>query len=295
MAESQRRRKHRAASRISVPVRGASSLQQLLEELAFVLLARGMTPKTFSELSRSAFVQAAAARSRLRNGRVNHSRVAAQTGLTRADVKRVLDQDRSETSLVPGQTAVERVMSGWLTDRLFCRRVGEPKSLRISGTNASFNILARKYAGDVPSRAVLDELERIGAVIVDGEFLKLRPSRHLRTRHDFGFLNVVVPALIDGLRIASTTTKSGSAAAIHRLVLPVSSELDLAFVRDRCTTTARAMLDGLSHSLAAKVTRSRGKSKPRPSVAVTVLLVENHANKTQRELRKMGRGTRYGH
>ena len=73
-------------------LRDTSVLQELMRELAFILLARGMTPRDFSELSRLAFVQAAAARSKLRNGRVNHSRVAAQTGLTRADVKRLLDR-----------------------------------------------------------------------------------------------------------------------------------------------------------------------------------------------------------
>src|SRR6516162_6449138 len=77
-------------------VRAATVLQDLLTEFALVLLPRGMTPKRFAALARSAFVQAASDMSRLRNGRVNHSRVAAQTGLTRADVKRSLKYNVSE-------------------------------------------------------------------------------------------------------------------------------------------------------------------------------------------------------
>jgi len=77
-----------------------------------------MSPKWFSELARSAFVQAAADIARLRNGRVNHSRVAAQTGLTRADVKRLLKQNAFQ-SRKRGQTAVEIVMDGWLADPEF--------------------------------------------------------------------------------------------------------------------------------------------------------------------------------
>src|SRR5258707_10129732 len=152
--------RYRSKKSSPVSVRGASVLQELLTELAFVLLPRGMTPKRFSELARSAFVQAAADMSKLRNGKVNHSRVAAQTGLSRADVKRLLrsnvfDSARSD------QTPVRRVISGWRTDRKFANRVGRPKRLRISGSSMSFTGLVKKYGGDVPHRAVLDELRRI--------------------------------------------------------------------------------------------------------------------------------------
>jgi hypothetical protein len=139
----------------------------------------------------------------------------------------------------------------------------------------------------------LDELERIGAVTVDGEYVRLRASKQLRKRHDFGFLTAVVPTLIDGLRIAATT-KANAGASIHRLVLPVGTELDLAFVRHRCATTAKAMLEGLSHSLGTKVTAARGKSKAHSSFGVTVLLVENYEKKTQREPRRISKRVQHG-
>src|SRR5947209_3539605 len=82
------------------------ALLQLLQEFAATLLTRGMTPRLFGELTRWAFVRAAAERSRMRNGRVNHSRVAAQTGLSRADVKRLL---RPPNDPVENDSPVERV------------------------------------------------------------------------------------------------------------------------------------------------------------------------------------------
>src|SRR5215469_16828936 len=91
-------------------IKGAAALQELITQLAFVLLPRGMTPKRFGELARSAFVHAAADMSRLRNGRVNYSRVAAQTGLSRADVGRLLKRNAIDFSL-RGQSAVERVIN----------------------------------------------------------------------------------------------------------------------------------------------------------------------------------------
>jgi len=275
--------------------RGASSLQEFLRGLAFLLLARGITPKSFSELARFAFVQAAAARSKLRNGRVNHSRVAAQTGLTRADVKRLLDQDVARMHVASGDTAVERVIAGWRKDRHFSYTSGNPRSLRISGAGRSFTNLSRKYAGDIPYRAVLAELQRIGAIRRNGDEIRLTTSVQLRRRNDFSFLNAVTPVLIDGLRVASANTRGDPSATVHRLTLSIPTEVDSAFVRDRCTSSAKAMLDGLSNSLGSKVmTQSSGNKRKWSSFAVTILLVENRAKRIQRET-KARRRAQYGY
>jgi hypothetical protein len=261
-------------------VRGASVLQELLTELAFVLLPRGMTPKRFGELARSAFVQAAANMSKLRNGKVNHSRIAAQTGLSRANVKQLLRSNVFD-SVRPDQTPVRRVINGWRTDRKFANRDGRPKRLRISGSSVSFISLVKKYGGDVPHRAVLDELRRIGAVSGDRDSVQLQPSHHLYQRHDFVFLSPVLPALVDGIRIASSKTSSGAASSIHRLSLPVTSEVDLAIVRDRCASSAKAMLEGLGHSLGTQVTVPKRRGKSAYSFTITVLLAENQTKRTQ--------------
>jgi hypothetical protein len=237
-----------------------------------VLLARGMTPKSFSEVSRSAFVHAAAVRSRLRNGRINYSRVAAQTGITRADVRRLLSQDKHSLPAAPDGTPVERVIRGWRSDRQFSRNVGKPNPLRISGSDVSFTLLARKYAGDVPYRAVLNELERMGAVIIEGDLVHLRTRLQFGAGARFGSLAAVVPVLIDSLRIASDT-RARSSASIQRLLIPAQSEMDLAFIRERCTSTARAMLDGLGHSM-GKSYDTRQRKHPNTSFAVTILLTE---------------------
>ena len=255
-------------------------LQELLTELAFALLPRGMTPKRFSELARVAFVRAATEMSRLRNGRVNHSRVAAQTGLSRADVKRLLKSDVFDLYRM-NQAPVERVINGWRTDRLFTQRTGRPKRLRIVGSNASFVRLVRKYGGDVPHRAVLDELRRIGAISDTGDSVCLRMSPILRRRHDFAFLSPALPALVDAIRIAS---KRASSRAIHRLTLPVESELDLGIVRERCVSSTKSMLDGLADSLGTAVTVPKKRRNSAYSLTVTVLLIEDRPTRRARHL-----------
>ena len=262
-------------------VRGETVLQHLLTELAHVLLPRGMTPRVFAALARTAFVQAASDMSKLRNGRVNHSRVAAQTGLTRADVKRLLGSN-TLASTNRGQTAVERVIDGWRADREFLSCAGEPRLLPISGARRSFARLVRKYGGDIPHRAVLDELRRLGAVIDAGANVKLRKSVDLRQRHDFAFLSPVLPVLVDGLRIAAKKTASDGLQSIRRLSLPVESELELAIVRERCASSAQSLLEGLADSLRTRVTAPRRGRHPASSFTITILLAENREKRTQR-------------
>jgi len=261
---------------------GASVLQAFLTELALVLLPRGMSPKWFSELARSAFVQAAADIARLRNGRVNHSRVAAQTGLTRADVKRLLKQNAFQ-SRKRGQTAVERVMDGWLADPEFALRTGQAKKLKIAGHRGSFAHLVKKYGGDVPHRAVLDELRRIAAVTDSDGAVQLRRSLQLRQRNNFAFLSPVIPVLVDALRLASKRDCFGAASSIQTLSIPAETELDLAFVRDRCNSSALSMLDGLAHSLSAGRKMRRGSSMH--SISVTVLVADNEPTRSRRKNR----------
>jgi uncharacterized protein DUF6502 len=276
MTQSRHTRKRMKQS--SSQARGVEALRQLLTGLACVLLPRGMTPKRFSDLARYAFVQAAADISKLRNGRVNHSRVAAQTGLTRADVKRLLKESIHDTT-AHNEAPLEKVIYGWRTDREFFTREGHPKRLRISGSRDSFARLVRKHGGDVPHRAVLEELRRIRAVTESGGMVQLRPSGSLRERQNFAFLLPVVPTLIDGLTVASTRPGS-NVSSIRRIALPADTEADLAILRDRCAASTQSMLDGLALSLGTQVTVPQRRNRsPGHWLTISVLLAEDRAKR----------------
>jgi len=249
-------------------------------------------------MARRAFVRAAAARCRLRNGRVNHSRVAAQTGLTRSDVKRLLSPSSGGPIKPSRPSAVDRVADGWRTDSRFTTRKGQPRRLRIAGANADFHLLARKYAGDIPPRAVLAELQIVDAVSVRGKTVQLTAGPLKRRNRELGFLTSILPAFVDGLRVASHSADPSSKESILRLVLPVSSELDLAFARERCASTARSMLEGLSHSIGGQGTAYRGPRSKGSSFSVTVLLAEHRARnlaRTAESTRRRGRGNGQSH
>jgi hypothetical protein len=160
-------------------------LQKHLLELASALLASGMTAKTFVELANRAFVEVAAETSKFLNGSVNHSRVAARTGLSRARVRRVMNADR-HSRVYCDQGPMERVILGWRSDRRFTDPNRHPRLLKVSGRR-SFALLVKRYGGDLPHRAVLEELRKIGAVTTIGNLVRLstRYSRKTRAKHTY--------------------------------------------------------------------------------------------------------------
>jgi hypothetical protein len=136
----------------------------------------------------------------------------------------------------------------------------------------------KQYGGDVPHRAVLNELRRIGAVRLDENRVELRLPLRARHRHDLAFLSPLLPALIDGLRVVSGKAGPAKGSSIHRLSLAAESEIDLAIVRDRCVASARAMLDGLGHSLSKHVKKGAPERRPEYVFTITVLLAEHRLN-----------------
>jgi hypothetical protein len=57
-----------------------------------------------------------------------------------------------------------RVIAAWLRESDFQDAEGEPASLPIAGPGVTFSELVKRFSGDVPVRAILDELIRVGAV-----------------------------------------------------------------------------------------------------------------------------------
>lgn len=255
---------------------GNADLQQLLFELALALLPRGITPSIFSRLAREAFIRAAAGHARLRNGKVNYSKVAALTGLPRKEIGRILNRpstclEANPTNRMPS----ERVLRGWLTDRRFLTRQGQPKSLVISGESFSFERLVKEHGGDVSPRAVLEELMRSRTVRRAGEQLELQVSRLPNSVGGLGPLARVIPTLVDGIRIASRKSTSNIDSVLYRLNLKAATEAELTLIRQRCSSAAQSLLHGLKESLEHEFTIPGRKRSSRHGLVVTVLLADD--------------------
>jgi len=114
------------------------------------------------------------------------SRIAVITGLNRKAVKAVRDRLSSENSEFSERyNRAARVIAGWRRDPLFQKSSGEPGELPLDDSPSSFNALVKKYSGDVPPRAVLDELKRVGAVEqIDNGCIRLLTRSFLPSNDD---------------------------------------------------------------------------------------------------------------
>jgi hypothetical protein len=110
-----------------------------------------------------------AAESAKLGNRLNHSRIAAATGLTRKEVRTLFGLVNSGSVATGKEVAKQRttrVLHGWRTDPEFVDRRGSPIPLVIRGPGVTFHALVRRYAGDVTPISVLNELVRTGAVSI---------------------------------------------------------------------------------------------------------------------------------
>lgn len=151
------------------------ALFRILRPLARLLLRNGIPFGEFSELVKRAYVEAAMEDFTDGRRKPTDSRAAVMTGLTRKEVKRqreiLADEDAVPANRSHANRA-SRVVSGWVHDSVFQTRDGQPAILAFEGAG-SFTELVRHYSGDMPPRAVLDELLRVGVVAVDGQTGKI--------------------------------------------------------------------------------------------------------------------------
>lgn len=256
---------HRAA-------RQDTDVQRFLFALAQLLVPAGITPKHFSELAKHAFVHAASDISRFRNGKINHSRVAVLTGLSRVEVKRLLIHGKSGgPRRITQQSRAERVVRGWMVDRRFLELNGLPRDLPVRGGATSFASLARKYAGDVPYRAVLNELLRMRVVKQTDGHLALKRYHSSVINNAVASLTALLPMLSDGVRAAT----SKRPPLLYRLNLDARTLLDLFMLRDRAAEGMSALLEGLKVSLPYKPTRSRTLGAPKKTLTISSIISFN--------------------
>jgi hypothetical protein len=258
------------------------NLQQLLVELAQLLVPAGITPKHFGELATRAFVKAACSISKCRNGRINKSRVAVLTALRRAEVTRLISENCAAAPRLPvHQPRTERVIIGWTSDKRYVNRSGNPRRLSITGGRHSFASLAKTFAGDVPHRAVLEELRRLRVVREQGRYVELTVGCTTSNLPALQSLHNVFPVLLDGIQIAAKRSSADLHPSLQRLTLTASDLVDLAVLRERASSGAISFVDGLRRSLQLPTGPPRRNKKIKHRLTVTVLLREHNETNDQ--------------
>jgi hypothetical protein len=143
----------------------SAAVLRLLRPLVRILLKNGVSYRTFSDLIKWVYVDVARKDFGIKGRKQTTSRISVITGLSRKEVTRVRRIDRpDDRSSVEMYNRAARVIAAWRRENRFLDSGGKPAPLPISGPGATFSELVRRFSGDVPVRATLDELLRIGAV-----------------------------------------------------------------------------------------------------------------------------------
>jgi hypothetical protein len=143
----------------------ASAVARILRPLVRILLRNGMSYQRFAEIARSQFVDVARKEFGIAGRKQSVSRIAVITGLTRKEVtSRIRHAATEDQEKADRYHRASRVVSGWRRDEAFLDARRRPAVLPIVGPGKSFQQLVRRYGGDVPHRAVLDELRSANVV-----------------------------------------------------------------------------------------------------------------------------------
>jgi len=170
------------------------AITRLLRPLVRILLRNGVPYGTFADLAKRVYVDLAADECGLPGRKQSISRISILTGLSRKEVRRVLSlpAGHRDDGGAERYNRAARVITGWVRDADFTDTTQHPLDLPMDGTGATFTALTKRFSGDVPARAILDELLHVGAVErVDNDTFHLVHHAYLPTGDEASMLDIL--------------------------------------------------------------------------------------------------------
>lgn len=148
----------------------SAAVIRVLHPLVRILLRNGIPYGAFADLAKSVYVEVAADEFGIPGRKQTDSRVSIITGLTRKEVRRVKGLPPADDGGASERyNRAARVIGGWVRDARYAGPGGGPADLPMEGEGPTFTELVKRYSGDVPARAVLDELVRVGVAKPTGD------------------------------------------------------------------------------------------------------------------------------
>jgi hypothetical protein len=178
-----------------------ASLYRLFTPLVRLLVRKGIAHKELGELIKRIYIDVSEQELKEKQGKATSSAIAIMTGLTRKEVAALREKPIEGADNSSRYNRAVRVISGWMIDREFTTAKGKPRVLSLHGNQHSFELLVSRYSGDMPVKAMLDELERVHAVeVTKSGALRLVAGAYLPTHDEsegIAILGVDTGLLID--------------------------------------------------------------------------------------------------
>ncbi len=263
------------------------AISHLLRPLVRVLLRHNVSFSALAELAKRAYVDVAIRDFGIPGKKASISRVSILSGLTRKEVQRLLGAP-PEAAVAEREhyNRAARVLTAWTRDPEFLDARGEPRALPADEGTRSFADLVKRHSGDMPVRAVLDELLRVGAVRRrDDERLELVARAFVPQRSvvdKLGILGADVADLIDtidhNIEHGATDPRFQRKVMYHSIPAEVLPEF-----RKLSTTQAQLLLERLDKWLSAHDSEESGDaaSASRARVGVGVFYFEEALDPTE--------------
>ncbi|WMP18741.1 DUF6502 family protein [Thiothrix lacustris] len=144
------------------------AIRRILKSLVRILHRKGVAFGEFSQIVKQIYVEVSEEVLVASGERPTTSRIAIVTGLTRKEVAQLRQGEVEKGHSPTGRyNRGARVMTGWLHDTEFLDASGKAARLPLHGDTGSFAALVSRYSGDMPYRAMLQEMVRVGAVELD--------------------------------------------------------------------------------------------------------------------------------
>ena len=234
-----------------------SALVALLDALASILIPLEITPARLSQIARASFVKSSLSRAPKRtSGRPHLARIAALTGLSRTEVKRLVSSNFELGEQQPETfPRALRVLHAWQVSKRYSRS-GRPIPLRIHGPFPSFETLCREFSGDIPYKVILSELERRSSLKFRNRkrwVLLNKPSGRQRTRSNEVSNLIFVASLIERL-------SSGNAVLVRRKdTVKAPTNIECSYVEKAIAGRIKNSLEDLPQLFAPRRGSSRNK------------------------------------
>ncbi len=157
------------------------AVRWILQPLVKFMIAQGITYPALAKLLKAIYVEVATREFPIEDARQSDSRVSMLTGIHRAEVKRLTDEDPDTALAAPPVVSLgAQLVARWINDADYLDKQGNPLPLArhaSDGGERSFEALVASIRTDIRARPLLDEWLRLGVVELDA-----RDRVHLKSR-----------------------------------------------------------------------------------------------------------------
>ena len=233
----------------------SDAAEDILRPLVRVMLRNGIPYGVFADIARRVYVEVAEKEFALPGKKQTVSRISTITGLHRKDVTRIKDTEKvSRDAHSERYNRPARVIGGWVRSRAYHDKKGRPTDLPMDAEKGSFSALVREFSGDIPPRAIADELARVGAIeILPNSRVRLLTHAYIPSGDQAEKIGILGADVADLIRTIdhNLTGAPGEAYFQRRVSYDNIPRESLPALKKKLARRAQSCLESLDHVLAA--------------------------------------------